>query len=139
MLLTREELFPLFNVRPGLDRFFEDFVEEKAPALPAIDVKETDGAILVEAELPGFKKSEIEVRVERGILHISAERKPEKGDMAKDVHRLERRYGRMQRLLALPETVESEKVEAAYREGVLIVTLPKKPAAKSKAVAVKVT
>jgi HSP20 family protein len=146
-LFQEEGLFPMLKLRSGMDKLFEDFfTDEKAPAsfvfpgkaLPALDVKETDEAITVDAELPGLKQEEIQVTVEEGILTIAAERKQEKDEKSKNVHRRERYYGMMERKLALPATVEDGKVDALYKDGVLHVTLPKKPSAKPKAVTIKV-
>lgn len=146
-LFKEEGLFPMFKLRNGIDKLFEDFfTDEKALApfpfagkgMPALDVKETDDAITVDAELPGLKQEEIQVTVEEGVLTISAERKQEKDEKTKNVHRLERFYGQMERKLALPASVEDGKIDAVYKDGVLHVTLPKKPSAKPKAVTVKV-
>jgi HSP20 family protein len=145
-LLPQEGLFPMLQLRSGIDRLFEDFfTDEKALApfqmngkLPAIDVKETEEAMTVDAELPGLKQEEIKVTVEEGVLTISAERKKEKDEKTKNVHRTERYYGRMERKLALPASVEDAKIDAVYKDGVLHVTLPKKASAKPKAVTVKV-
>jgi HSP20 family protein len=131
--------FPMLKLRTGLDQFFEDFfTEEKAGKLPALEVKETDEAITVDAELPGLKQEEIQVTFEEGVLTISAERKQEMDEKTKNVHRTERYYGQMERRLALPAGVESGKIDAVYKDGVLHVTLPKKASAKPKAVTVKV-
>ena len=145
-LFKEEGLFPMLQLRSGIDRLFEDFfTDEKALApfqangkLPALDIRETDEAIMVDAELPGLKQEDIQVAVEDGVLSISAERKQEKDEKAKNVYRLERYYGQMERKLALPASVEEGKVDATYKDGVLHITLPKKASAKPKAVAVKV-
>lgn len=147
MLWKKDEAFPFFGLRGGIDRLFEDFFEERVPAalwgngkehLPALDVRETDEALIVEAEMPGLKPNEYEVKVEEGVLSIFAERKQEKDEKTRNYHRVERHYGRMERKLALPTTVEAEKVEASYKDGILTVTLPKKPGLKPKTVNVKV-
>lgn len=146
-LWKEEGVFPVFRLRSGIDRFFEDFFkgnlamapfQANGKPMPAIDVKETDEAITVDAEIPGLKQEEIKVSVEEGVLTISAERKQEKDEKTKNVHRLERYYGQMERKLALPASVEDGRVEAVYKDGVLHVTLPKKATAKSKAVKVQV-
>jgi HSP20 family protein len=144
-LFKEEGLFPMLKLRTGIDQLFENFfTEEKALApfagkgLPALDVKETDEAITVDAELPGLKQEEIQVTVEEGVLAIAAERKQEKDEKIKNVHRTERFYGRMERKLALPAGVEDGKIDAVYKDGVLHVTIPKKATAKPKAVTVKV-
>ena len=141
-------LVPILKVRHGLDQLFEDyFSDDGLPApfkangqlLPTLDVTETDDAITVDAEMPGLKQQDIHVGLEEGVLTISAERKQEKDEKSKNVLRLERHYGRMERKLALPASIEDGKVEAVYKDGVLHVTLPKKPTAKPKPVTVKVT
>jgi HSP20 family protein len=143
----KNEVFPFMGLRAGIDQLFEDFFEERLPApfwgngksqLPALDVRETDEALIVEAELPGLKPNEFEVKVEEGVLAILAERKQEKDEKTKNYQRIERQYGRMERKLALPSYVEAEKVEASYKDGILTVTLPKKVGAKPKAISVKV-
>lgn len=146
-LFKEEGVLPLLRIRNGIDKLFEDFFSGNSAMapfkadgvmMPAIDVQETDEAITVDAELPGLKQEEIKVSVEDGILSISAERKHEKDEKTKNVRRSERYYGRMERRLSLPSSVEEAKVEAAYKDGVLHVTLPKKASAKPKAVNVKV-
>ena len=69
---------------------------------------------------------------------IAADRKEEKDEKTKNLHRSERYYGHMERRLALPSSVEEGKVDAGYKDGVLHITLPKKASAKAKAVNVKV-
>ena len=146
-LWNKEEAFPLLGFRRDIDKLFEDFFEERFPAamwgngkghLPPLDVRETDEALMVEAELPGLKPDEFEVKVEEGILSICAERKQEEDEKTNSYHRIERRYGRMERKLALPTNVEAEKVDASYKDGILTVTLPKKAGTKAKTVSVKV-
>ena len=146
-LFKEEGMFPMFQLRNGIDQLFEDFFKgENALApfkangkfLPAIDIKENDEAITVDAEMPGLQQEEIQVNVEEGVLTLSAERKREKDEKTKNVHRTERYYGQMERKLALPASVEDGKIDAIYKDGVLHVTLPKKPSAKPKAVTVKV-
>jgi len=146
-LFREESLFPMLKLRGGIDKLFEELFAADSPLapfrqngkmLPAIDVKETDDAITVDAEMPGLKQEEIKVDVNEGVLTISAERKQEKDEKAKNVHRTERYYGQMERRLALPAGVDEAKVEALYKDGVLRVTIPKKASAKAKAVTVKV-
>jgi HSP20 family protein len=146
-LFKKEEVFPIFSLRNGIDKLFEDFFngetalapfQTNGKLLPSIDVKESDESITVDAEMPGLKQEEIKVSVEEGVLSISAERKQEKDEKTKSVHRVERYYGQMERRLALPASVEEGKVEASYKDGVLHVTLPKKASSKPKSVTVKV-
>ncbi len=83
-LWKKDEVAPFLGLRGGMDRLFEDFFEGRFPAalwengnghLPALDVRETDEALVVEAELPGLKPEEYEVKVEEGVLSIGEESK----------------------------------------------------------------
>jgi HSP20 family protein len=104
---------------------------------PELDVAETDTTVEVSAELPGMKPEEINVEVENGQLWISGEKKEEKEEKGKTYHRVERRYGSFRRMLPIPASVDPEKVEASFREGVLKITLAKTEEAKAKHVEVK--
>ena len=146
-LFKEGTLFPVLKFRGGMDKLFEDFFGGEAllppfapigKMLPAIEIKETETALTVDAELPGLKQEEIEVTVEDGMLTIFAERKQEQEEKGKNLRRTERYYGTMERKLALPSSVEEGKVEALYKDGVLHVTLPKKASAKPQAVTVRV-
>lgn len=145
--LKEEGLFPLMQFHKGIDKLFESFFmpdsafapfQMNGKMMPAIEIQETDAALTVDAEMPGLKQEEIQVNVKDGVLEISAERKQEKDEKTRNVHRSERYYGKMERKLALPSSVEEGKVEASYKDGMLHIVLPKKPSAKSKAVTVKV-
>jgi len=92
---------------------------------PRMDIKETKGALTVTAELPGMDQKEIDVSVHDGVLTISGEKKVGKEEKGTDYHYIERSYGCFSRSFSLPDTVETEKIGAAYKDGVLTVTLPK--------------
>ena len=92
---------------------------------PRMDIKETKGALTVTAELPGMNQKEIDVSVHDGVLTISGEKKVGKEEKGTDYHYIERSYGCFSRSFSLPDTVETEKIEATYKGGVLTVTLPK--------------
>ncbi len=102
--------------------------------LPAVDIRETEDALLVHAELPGIDKKDIHVDVRDGVLTISGERKYEKDVKEESVHRTERAYGRFSRSFSLPHTVDADKVEAKMKDGVLEIRLPKTESAKPKAI-----
>ena len=105
---------------------------------PRVDILQVDDKIVVKADLPGLSKEDLDISVEDGHLTIKGERKHETEVKEDDFHRFERVYGTFERSFELPATVESEKIGATYKEGVLEVTLPKKPEAKPKQIAVKV-
>ncbi len=105
---------------------------------PAIDVYHDDGKLVVKADLPGLSKEDIDVSVVDNRLTIKGERKKETETKEENYHRIERLYGTFERTFELPATVDAGKIEAAYKDGVLEVTLPEKPEAKPKQIAVKV-
>lgn len=106
--------------------------------LPRVDVVEEKDRILVRADLPGMKQEEIQVEVDGGTLTIRGERKKEAETKEGKVYRVERRCGAFLRSFTLPSTVDPAKVGAAYKNGVLEVTLPKREGTKAKQVKVEV-
>jgi len=108
------------------------------PWSPAVDIFETEDALQVRADLPDVKLEDIDVRVENQTLSISGNRKFERDEKVKGYHRIERSYGEFVRSFAIPSTVETDKVAADYKNGVLTITLPKKEAAKPRQVKVAV-
>lgn len=99
--------------------------DEGALASYPVDVSEENGKIFVEAELPGFKKDEIEVSVDNGILCISAERKEQEDETKRKKHLHERRFTRVQRRFSLPANVDDTTATAKFENGVLRLELPK--------------
>jgi HSP20 family protein len=103
---------------------------------PAVDVTENENDIVVKAEVPGCKADDIDISVHGNTLTISGEKKAEQEKKEKGFYHLERSYGSFRRDLTLPTDVDPTKVDAACKEGVLTITLPK--AERAKAVKVKV-
>jgi HSP20 family protein len=98
--------------------------EEMALRVPPVDVYEEAGSVVVKAEIPGMKKEEIEVRVSGDALTISGKKEKEEKVERKDYRRFERAAGAFSRTITLPAEVESEKVTASYKDGVLEVRAP---------------
>ncbi len=103
---------------------------------PRVDIRETDDALLVQAELPGIDKKDIHLEVKDGVLTLSGERRYEKEVKEENVHRVERAYGKFSRSFSLPTNVDADKVNANMKDGVLEVRLPKRESAKPKAIAI---
>jgi HSP20 family protein len=103
-----------------------------------VDIFETEDALKLKADVPDVKIEDIDVRVENQTLSIRGHRKFEKDENIKGHHRIERSYGEFVRSFAVPSTVDTEKVAADYKNGVLTITLPKKEAAKPRQVRVAV-
>jgi len=111
--------------------------ETAAHWAPTVDIRETEDALLVQAELPGIEKKDVKVEVHEGVLTISGERRYEKDVKEKNVHRVERAYGSFARSFSLPSNIDSEHVEAELKDGVLEVRLHKRESARPKAVEVR--
>ena len=135
------DAFDIFN---NFGRFFESFFgDSRVPAQfnsdlnwsynPRVDIKETDAAYELSAELAGLNEKDIEVNLDNGILKISGEKRSDKEekDEGRNYYRRERSYGRFERSFRLPEGIKTDKVEARYKNGVLDVTVPKSETAKS--------
>jgi HSP20 family protein len=99
---------------------------------PHMDVTETDKEIVVEAELPGIDEKDVSLALQDGVLTIGGEKKHEVDEEKENYRMMERRYGSFQRSVQLPDTVDEDKVEATFNNGVLKVSLPKRPEAIGK-------
>jgi len=140
-ILRRRGLFSPPN-RDLLSSFFEDFrvpglFTEERDFTPAFDVSETENELIVRAEIPGMEKKDIDIHLTDGVLTIKGEKRHEKEDKEENYHRIERSYGAFSRTMRLPFEVETDKVDATYKDGVLKVTLPKSETAKLKKIDVK--
>ncbi|HEY2931994.1 MAG TPA: Hsp20/alpha crystallin family protein [Acidobacteriota bacterium] len=138
------DLFTLGSVNRWFDQAFnrnwqDDTTESPMAFVPPVDVRETPEAIEFIAEVPGFEKDQIDIRVEGGNLTISGERKFEQKADRDEYHRVERAYGRFQRVFTLPPTVEADKIKATLKNGVLSVILPKSEKAKPRQIPVSVS
>lgn len=105
---------------------------------PALDVHQDKDNLLVKVELPGMKKEDIALSLHDGLLTISGERRQEKAHDEKGALRNERFFGRFERTLTLPVQVDGTRVNAAYEDGILTVTLPKAEAAKPRQIEIGV-
>jgi len=127
-------------------RLFEDAVTRlmseprtSRPWSPAVDILETEDALVLRADLPDVKPEDIDVRVENNTLTLSGKRNFDKDETVKGWHRIERSYGEFVRSFEVPSTVDTEKVAADYKNGVLTISLPKKEAAKPRQVKVAIS
>lgn len=146
MKLTRVSTWPtlgrLTDLRDEIDRLFEAPLARTSEFLgwtPAFDVYEDKDNFTVKAELPGMKREDINVSLHDGSLIISGERQNETHSEGTEVYRAERFFGKFQRAVSLPATVAADKVKAAYKDGVLTITLPKAEEAKPKQIEVNVS
>jgi HSP20 family protein len=137
---------PLSRLRNEIDSLFDRFLGGW-PALPKwnlgadrfwdVDMEETDKEILVRAETPGFEPKDFDIHVDGNLLTIRGEHKQESEENQGESHRWERRYGRFERSIMLPGTVDTDKVDAQYRNGVLELRLPRTEQAHRRRIEVK--
>jgi HSP20 family protein len=104
---------------------------------PALDVYEDNDNLIVRAEVPGMKKDDINISLHDNVLTVSGERRNEKKYEGSQTSREERFFGRFTRSVALQKQVDSNRVKAAYRDGILTITLPKAEEAKPRQITVQ--
>lgn len=136
MVRLQDEVNKLFSDFGGVEK--EDGSLIKGEWIPAVDIHEDNEKITLKADLPGLKKDQINIKVENNVLTINGDRKEEKEEKKDGYIRTERVYGSFVRSFTLPQTVDSEKIEANYKDGVLILHVPKKPEAKPKQIEVNI-
>jgi len=147
MALTRS--FRDLDIFPArFDRLFDEMArgvfdrpfgwESRASAwAPSMEIYEADNEMLVEAELPGVDTKDIDVRVENNVLTVRGERKCEEDTMRGRAHRQEFCYGAFMRSVALPTTVDQDKVKAELKDGILRVHLPKTEQARARQIQIQ--
>ena len=106
---------------------------------PAVDIYETENELVIKADLPDMEEKDIDVRVENNMLTIRGERKFEESVKEDNYLRVERAYGSFSRSFSLPNTVNTEAIQANYKNGVLKVVLPKRAESKPKQVKINVS
>jgi len=150
---------PFDTLRREIDRLFDDFGtgfwrsplrgsvldaepfrrgEGRLAAAPAVDVVEKDDAFEITADLPGMDEKSVEVQLSNGNLTIKGEKKEEKEEKKKDFYLQERYFGSFARTFGVPDGVDTDRINASFRKGVLTVTLPKKPEAQKPAKKIEV-
>ncbi|HEY6928706.1 MAG TPA: Hsp20/alpha crystallin family protein [Thermoanaerobaculia bacterium] len=158
-LIRREPTFPLyaryetpfFREMEGLSERFNklfsnwtrpfDVTESLKVAdwAPAVDIQETEKEYLVKLEIPEVKKEDVKVTFQENELTVTGERRLEKEEKGKKFHRIERAYGTFVRTFAIPIDADETKIFAEFKDGMLIVKLPKLDKPRPKTVEVKVS
>ncbi len=137
---------PLQELKREMDRIWQEFfgktyVPEKWEGVewaPAVDVSETDDAVIVKVDVPGVKPEDMEISLSDNVLVIKGEKKREEEEKKENFYRMERYYGSFMRAIQLPCEVQEDKVEARYKDGVLKIVLPKKPEEVKKVIKINV-
>jgi len=144
MAITRWDPFrEVVALQNRVNNLFREMNEGDSPLttasfVPAVDIYEDPGKVVLKLEVPGIEEKDLDVRVENNTLTVKGERKFDKEEKEENFHRIERRYGSFFRSFTLPTTVDSEHINASYTNGILKLELNKKPEAQPKQIKVNV-
>jgi HSP20 family protein len=144
--LTPWRPFEFDRIRREMDRLWDSFlegrpvrrVEDDREWLPSVDVSETKNDLVIKAEMPGLDPKDIDISMNNGYLTIKGEKKNGKEEKDENYHLIERSYGSFTRSVRLPREVQSDKITASFKNGILKITLPKSEEAKKKEIKIKV-
>ena len=136
----------LINLQERMNRILGDLVpgatrgEEFLTGtwVPKVDIYETEGSIVVKADIPEIDRKDVKIKVEENVLTLSGERRMDKEVKEESYHRIERSYGSFSRSFTLPGTVDQEKITATFKDGVLKIDLPKKVESTPKEVKIEI-
>ena len=148
MAIVRWDPFQdLISLQERMNRLFEQTLDRSRGEregmvagtwAPAVDIYETPDSIVLQAELPGLSKDDIDIQVRDNVLTLKGERRSEKEVKEGNYLRVERAYGGFQRAFTLPAAVQADKIRAVFKDGVLDVSIPKAEEAKSKQIKIDV-
>ena len=110
--------------------------ESIRPWQPLVDIVETEQAYEVRAELPGIAREDVQLSIEDNVLTLSGERKLEKDVNKESYHRIERAYGTFSRSFALPAQVDTQGIQASFKDGVLSIAVPKAEQVKPRKISI---
>ena len=139
MVGIQEEVNTIF------DRFFGRNIWDDGESIdtqnwyPRVDISENDDEFIVQTELPGLKRDDVQITFDNGALKIEGERKQEKTDKNINYHRVERAYGKFSRVFQVPSQIQANKISADFKDGLLSITLPKAEEVKPKSIDVKIS
>jgi len=145
---TLERLPRPASVFGDMDRLFDDFLGRRwlrpagwerfaeLPGFPSVDVIDRDDEVLVRADVPGYKKEDIDISVSNSTLTIKGETKTEEKEEKGDYYRCEISRGAFSRMVPLPAEVDDAKAKASMKDGVLELTLPKLEKSKRHSIAI---
>lgn len=147
MSLMRWDPFrEMISLRDAIDRLFEEsfvrprgwLTSEPSMGIP-LDIYEEGDNLVVKATVPGVKPEDLNVQIQNNTLTISGEIKEEQERKESNYHLRERRYGRFERSVTLPYSVQADRADATFDNGVLKLTLPKVEEARTRKIQVKVS
>lgn len=138
---------PILQLYREIDRLFDDafrgfgFPAQAMPQWPSdlpgmlkpvLDIQETDKQYKISLEVPGVEEKDIQITLDNDVLMVRGEKRQEQEKKEGDFHRVERSYGSFQRVLNLPDNADQESIKAAFKNGVLTITMDKREASAPK-------
>jgi HSP20 family protein len=142
--LSTDPFREFFDLQRGLNQLFDSRLGTSSEDVglkawtPAVDIYEDENAFLIKLELPEVNRDDVKVNLNENTLSISGERRVENEQKRENYHRVERSYGQFYRSFTLPPNVNTDGINAQFKDGVLRLTLPKKEDAKPKQIEVRV-
>ncbi len=136
------------NFDKEINKFLNDFgIDKKQPESkfknsiwsPRADIIEEKDNYSLQIDLPGIEPEQVKINFKEGKLSINGERKAEEKTEGKNFHRVERSYGNFYRAFELPETIQADKISANFKNGLLLITIPKAEEVKPKEIEIKVS
>jgi len=136
-IVLRNKRWPSMPIHRDIDRLFNGFFEDFGLSsswfgkgsftsfAPKLNVSEDDKSVEISAELPGMSEKDIEVSLDNNVLKIKGEKKVESENQEKSYYHMERSYGSFQRSIRVSDEVEPDKIAASFKDGVLVINLPK--------------
>jgi HSP20 family protein len=138
-MMNRNQNYPVNN---DFESMFNDWLGNwgyGSSNVPAVDVEENDNNYVVSAELPGYKEDEVQVNVEKHVLHIASQKKENHDEHNGKKYLIkERCYQSFERSFSLPEDADENNIQASFKDGVLNVNIPKKAVAQPKRIQIQI-
>lgn len=139
----RSQLGELDRMRREMDRIWDNITRDRYPStfeqdwVPSLDLSDTGDSLVAELEVPGMDSKDIDISITGNVLTVSGEKKRKREEKEHNYHLVERSYGNFVRSVRLPSTVDPDRVEASYKDGILTITMDKVEQAKTKKIEVK--
>lgn len=142
--LTRwEPVRDFLSLRDAMDQLFDEMISQPgrmatgSSLMPAVDLYQTDEAVVIKASLPGINPDDLKISVTGDVLTIQGEQLAERENKEATYHIRERKWGSFSRSLSLPVPVQTDKATAEYENGILTLTMPKAEEIRPKTITVK--
>jgi len=138
LLSLQERMNRMFQESLSRSRGDEDEILAAGAWRPAVDIYEAADKVILRVDIPGMAQEDIDLRIENGALRLRGERRMPEGARPEEYHRVERPFGSFVRVFSLPGSVDTSRVKAEYRNGVLEVNLPKRQESQARPVAIEI-